>query len=67
MQINTKECGAKQIILDSTDNYELLFLDECGTEVLYAFSEHESHSFMVLKYPKGMREDQYRFSVKTKV
>ena len=48
MQINTKECGAKQIILDSTDNYELLFLDECGTEVLYAFSEHESHSFIVL-------------------
>ena len=64
MEINTLECGARQIILDSADNYEILFLNKCGNEVLYAFSDHEAHSFSAIEYLEGIRQEQYRFSVK---
>ena len=66
MEINTLECGSKQIILDHTDRYEVLFLDECGKAILDAFSDLGSHTVVAIGYEEGLREEKYRFSVKTK-
>jgi hypothetical protein len=66
MEINTLECGSKQIILDHTDRYEVLFLDECGNDILDAFSDLGSHTVVAIGYEEGLREEKHRFSVKTK-
>jgi hypothetical protein len=65
MEINTLECGSKQIILDHTDRYEVLFLDECGKTILDAFSDLGSHTVVAIGYEEGTREEKHRFSVKT--
>ena len=43
MQINTLECGARQIVLDPSDNYEILFRNQDENEVMLAFNGGESH------------------------
>ena len=65
MEINTLECGSKQIILDHADRYEVLFLDECGKVILDAFSDLGSHTVVAIRYEEGIREEKDRFSVKT--
>ena len=65
MQINTLECGARQIVLDPSDNYEILFRNQDENEVMLAFNGGESHVVAVIGYDNGIREEQFRFSVKT--
>jgi hypothetical protein len=65
MQINTLECGARQIVLDPLDNYEILFRNHDENEVMLAFHDGESHVMAVIGYDSGIREEQYRFSVKS--
>jgi hypothetical protein len=65
MQINTLECGARQIVLDPSDNYEILFRTQEENEVMVAFNDGKSHVMAVIGYDNGIREEQYRFSVKT--
>ena len=66
MEVNTLECGGKQITLDHTDRYEVLFLDESGKVILDAFSDLGSHTVTAIGYEEGIREEKYRFSVKSK-
>jgi hypothetical protein len=65
MEINTLECGARQIIMEPTDNFEILFQNEDEKDVFTAFSEDRGYTFVAIGYEEGLRTGQRIISVKT--
>ena len=55
MEINTLECGAKQIIMEPIDNFEILFQNEDKKVIFTAFSENRKYTFVMIGYEKGRR------------
>jgi hypothetical protein len=66
MEINTLECGAKQIIMEPTDNFEILFQNEDEKEIFTALSQERGYTFIAIEYKEGLRTEQRIISVEAK-
>jgi hypothetical protein len=65
MEINTLECGAKQIIMEPTDNFEILFQNESEKAIFTVFSQDRGYTFVKIGYEEGLRTERKIISVKT--